>query len=186
MWTAPRRKAGDSRWPRSLSARAMAFLPQHCGSRLTGSSKRRSKARSRSGRISGAGRPAAMLAALAATRLTRSARALRRAGAAAAGGGPRRRGGGCGGGRAGGDVGGFGGDQVDAVGERLAQGGGGVGGGSPAQTAEGFELFFNPAVGHESILLFPRIPVLHPRKGIGPPAGPANTIEGIQCQRRMS
>src|ERR1039458_4486480 len=76
-----------------------------------------------------------------------------------------------GGGQAGGDVGGFGGDQVDAVGERLAQGGGGVGGGSPAQTAEGFELFFNPAVGHESILLFPRIPVLHPRKGIGPPAG---------------
>src|ERR1039457_3543101 len=67
-----------------------------------------------------------------------------------------------GGGQAGGDVGGFGGDQVDAVGERLAQGGGGVGGGSPAQTAEGFELFFNPAVGHESILLFPRIPVLHP------------------------
>src|ERR1019366_3237273 len=54
-----------------------------------------------------------------------------------------------GGGQVGGDVGGFGGDQVDAVGERLAQGGGGVGGGSSAQTAEGFELFFNPAVGHE-------------------------------------
>ena len=65
-------------------------------------------------------------------------------------------------GQAGGDVGGFGGDQVAAVGERLAQGGGGVGGGSSAQTAEGFELFFNPAVGHESILLFPRIPGLHP------------------------
>ena len=32
-----------------------------------------------------------------------------------------------------------------------------------AQAAEGFELFFNPAIGHESILLFPRITVLHPR-----------------------
>src|ERR1039458_7990126 len=65
-------------WGKNAIARAMAFLPQHCGSRLTGSSKRRSKARSRSGRISGAGRSAAMLAALAATRLTRSASALRR------------------------------------------------------------------------------------------------------------
>jgi hypothetical protein len=55
----------------------------------------------------------------------------------------------------------------------------------PARPA-GCELFFNPAVGHESILLFPRIPVLHPRKGIGPPAGPANPMQGIQCQRRMS
>jgi osmotically inducible protein OsmC len=43
--------------------------------------------------------------------------------------------------------------------------GGGVGGGSSAQTAEGCELFFNPAVGHELILLFPRIPVLHPKEG---------------------
>jgi len=60
------------------------------------------------------------------------------------------------------DIGGFGGHQVDAVGERLAQGGGGLGGGNSAQAAEGFELFFNPAVGHESILLLPRIPVLHP------------------------
>ena len=46
------------------------------------------------------------------------------------------------------DVGGFGGDQVDAVGERLAQGGGGCGGGSAAQAAEGVELFFNAAIGH--------------------------------------
>ena len=66
------------------------------------------------------------------------------------------------GGQFGGDVGGFGGHQVDAVGERFAQGGGGIGGRNSAQAAQGFELFFNPAVGHESILLFPRIPVLHP------------------------
>ena len=65
------------------------------------------------------------------------------------------------------DVGGFGGHQVDAVGERLAQGGGGCGGGTSAQAAEGFELFFNPAVGHESNLLFPRIPVLHPTRVSG-------------------
>jgi hypothetical protein len=46
------------------------------------------------------------------------------------------------------DVGGFGGDQIDAVGERLAQSGGSSGGGSSAQAAEGFELFFNLAFGH--------------------------------------
>ena len=74
-----------------------------------------------------------------------------------------------GGGQAGGDVGGFGGDQVDAVGERLAQSGGGVGWGSCAEAAEGFELFFDPAVGHEIILLLPRIPVRHPSEGAGLP-----------------
>src|ERR1019366_7462711 len=53
-----------------------------------------------------------------------------------------------GGGQFGGDVGGFGGDQVDAAGERFSQGGDGFGGGNSAEAAEGFELFFDPAVGH--------------------------------------
>jgi osmotically inducible protein OsmC len=66
-----------------------------------------------------------------------------------------------GGGQFGGDVGGFGGDKVDAAGERLSQRGGGFGGRNSAQPAQGFELFFNAAVGHDAILLFPRIPVLH-------------------------
>ena len=66
-----------------------------------------------------------------------------------------------GGGQFGGDVGGFGGDKVDAAGERLSQRGGGFGGRNSAQPAQGFELFFHAAVGHDAILLFPRIPVLH-------------------------
>src|SRR5438045_117503 len=91
MCAAPCRYAAESRWPRSMRARAIAFLPQHCGSDLVGSWKNRLKARSRSGSTSGAGSSAAICAALATTMLTRSAKPLRSAGTADAGVVPRRR-----------------------------------------------------------------------------------------------
>ena len=42
----------------------------------------------------------------------------------------------------------FGGDEVDAVVECLAKGGGGRRGGTPAETAESVKLVFNTAIGH--------------------------------------
>ena len=75
------RTAGN---PSPCSAFAIAFFPQHCGSRSTGFSKSRSKARTRSGITSRICSSAATFAAFATTSPTRSFSPFRTAAAAAA------------------------------------------------------------------------------------------------------
>jgi osmotically inducible protein OsmC len=84
------------------------------------------------------------------------------------------------------DVGGFGGDQVDAVGERLAEGGGGRGRGGATQAAEGFELFFNAAIGHEINSLVSQDNCAASKDGVGPVAGPSNPIQEANVMKRTA
>jgi lipoyl-dependent peroxiredoxin len=90
------------------------------------------------------------------------------------------------GGQFGRDVGRFCGDQIDAVGERLAQGGEGRGWRGAAEAAEGFELFFNPAMGHEVNSLVSQDTRAASNEGVGAGGRSSNPIQEAKVMKRTA